>query len=131
VQHEVNESDDDIDYDEVPIEEFDDLSDSDGEETLEKAVRNINEKNFFNGGIYINCYVRPHLAVLIVSIAGSFEPSFKNDDPAVSLTKRPEVIDDYIRNYLASKGLFKSLEAFQVCKQGLYSSVCKYSPMIL
>ncbi|KAJ3410359.1 Sperm-associated antigen 16 protein [Chytridiales sp. JEL 0842] len=92
VQHEFNDSDDDIDYNEVPLEEFEDISDSDEEETLEKAVRNINEKSFFTG---------------------SFEPSTKIDDPTVSLTKRPEVIDDYIRNYLSSKGLFKSLDAFQ------------------
>ncbi|KAI8839268.1 WD40-repeat-containing domain protein [Chytridium lagenaria] len=39
--------------------------------------------------------------------------TMKSEEPTVSITKRPEVIDDYIRNYLASKGLFKSLEAFQ------------------
>ncbi|KAI9344045.1 WD40-repeat-containing domain protein [Obelidium mucronatum] len=30
-----------------------------------------------------------------------------------SLTKRPEVVDDYIRNYLSTKGMLKSLDAFQ------------------
>ena len=45
-------SDDEIDYNEIPIEEFEEFSDSDEEETLEKAVRNINEKNFFGGNLY-------------------------------------------------------------------------------
>lgn len=42
------------------------------------------------------------------------ESSTKSEEIAPKLTKRPEVIDDYIRNYLSSKGLHKSLDAFQV-----------------
>ncbi|KAJ3101496.1 Crooked neck-like protein 1 [Phlyctochytrium planicorne] len=91
VEHELDDSDDEINYAEIPIEEFEDLSDSDEEETLEKAVQSLNERSFF----------------------GFTMEQAKSEEPAVTLTKRPEVIDDYIRNYLASKGLFKSLEAFQ------------------
>ena len=41
------EKDDEWKFEEVPVEEFEDLSESDGEETLEKAVKSINEKTFF------------------------------------------------------------------------------------
>ncbi|KAJ3211601.1 Sperm-associated antigen 16 protein [Dinochytrium kinnereticum] len=92
VDHDEEDSDDEINFAEVPIEEFEDLSDSDDDETLEKAVQSLNERNFIG---------------FVSDIASKIE------EPNVSLTKRPEVIDDYIRNYMASKGLFKSLEAFQ------------------
>ncbi|KAJ3284248.1 Sperm-associated antigen 16 protein [Borealophlyctis nickersoniae] len=91
VQPVPDDSDDELTYEEVPVEEFEESSDTEGEETLEKAVRSINEKSFF--GV-------------------SFEPP-KSDEPVPKLTRRPEVIDDYIRNYLSSKGLLKSLDAFQ------------------
>ncbi|KNC99864.1 uncharacterized protein SPPG_05237 [Spizellomyces punctatus DAOM BR117] len=83
---------DDLNYEEVPIEEFEELEDDDEEETLESAVRNIHERSFF--GVPV-------------------EPSSKAEELTPTLTKRPEVIDDYIRNYLSSKGLVKSLDAFQ------------------
>ena len=83
--------DSDEDFDEVPIEQFDDESDSDIDETLEQAVRNINEKG-------------------VIALP---EREELGQEPKASLTKRPEVIDDYIRNYLTSRGLFKALEAFQ------------------
>ncbi|KAJ3334065.1 Sperm-associated antigen 16 protein [Blyttiomyces sp. JEL0837] len=92
VRYDVEESDEDIDYQEVPIEEFEEYSDSEGEETLEKAVRNINERSFFTSSV---------------------EPNVKSEELVANLKQRPEVIDDYIRNYLSSKGLLKSLEAFQ------------------
>lgn len=44
---------DEIDYDEVPIEEFDELSDNEMEENLEQAVRNISEKTFFGGEFFL------------------------------------------------------------------------------
>ncbi|KAI9364470.1 WD40-repeat-containing domain protein [Zopfochytrium polystomum] len=100
VKPDLEDSDEELDYQEVLVEEFEDLSDSDGEETLEKAVRNINEKTFFGGG----------------GIAGDEvggENAKGDEPPTASLTKRQEVVDDFIRNYLSSKGLFKSLEAFQ------------------
>ncbi|TPX65192.1 hypothetical protein SpCBS45565_g05353 [Spizellomyces sp. 'palustris'] len=83
---------DDLNYEEVPVEEFEELEDDDEEETLESAVRNIHERSFF--GVPV-------------------EPSSKAEELTPTLTKRPEVIDDYIRNYLSSKGLVKSLDAFQ------------------
>ena len=50
----VQDSEDEYNYEEIPVEEFEDLSESDGEETLEKAVRSINEKAFFGGTIFIH-----------------------------------------------------------------------------
>ncbi|KAI8591509.1 WD40-repeat-containing domain protein [Geranomyces variabilis] len=84
--------DDDLEYEEVPVEEFED-EEEDGEETLERAVRRMNEGRFF--GV-------------------SVDPIVKTEEtPVAKLTKRPEVIDDYIRNWLSSKGLVRSLDAFQ------------------
>jgi hypothetical protein len=39
-------SDEDLDYEEIPVEAFMDDSDSENDESLEKAVRNMNEKTF-------------------------------------------------------------------------------------
>ncbi|KAJ3212750.1 Sperm-associated antigen 16 protein [Entophlyctis luteolus] len=74
------------------VEEFGDVSDSDVDETLETAIRTMNE------------------TVFIENVEAA-----KNEDKPLQekLTKRPEVVDDYIRNYFASKGLMKSLDAFQ------------------
>jgi hypothetical protein len=50
VEHaEIETSDVDWEYEEIPIEEFEEISESDGEESLEKAVKNISEKAFFGG----------------------------------------------------------------------------------
>jgi hypothetical protein len=38
----------------------------------------------------------------------------KEQEDTLKLTQRPEVIDDFIRNYLMSKALVKTLDAFQV-----------------
>ncbi|KAJ3039908.1 Sperm-associated antigen 16 protein [Rhizophlyctis rosea] len=81
-----------LNFEEVPVEEFQESSEDEEEETLEHAVRSINEKAFF--GV-------------------TFETPTKAEELTPSLTKRPEVIDDYIRNFLSSKGLVKSLDAFQ------------------
>lgn len=45
----IDESEGDWEYEDIPIEEFEELSESDGEESLEKAVKNISEKAFFGG----------------------------------------------------------------------------------
>ncbi len=36
------------------------------------------------------------------------------DQPEARVTRHPEVVDDFVRNFLASKGLLRSLDAFQV-----------------
>ncbi|KAJ3061445.1 Sperm-associated antigen 16 protein, partial [Podochytrium sp. JEL0797] len=92
VTFDLQDSDDDQYEDIEGLHEFDDLSDSDEEETLEKAMRTINETSFL-GNVEAN----------------------KSEEKEVKegLTKRAEVIDDYIRNYLSSKGMLKSLDAFQ------------------
>jgi len=91
VQAPLDSDEDDLEFEEVPMEEFDDVSDSDGEETLDKAVRSLNDKGLYGGAVDM----KKPIEVI---------PTF---------TKQAEVVDDYIRNYLASKGLMKSLEAFQ------------------
>ncbi|KAJ3272040.1 Sperm-associated antigen 16 protein [Terramyces sp. JEL0728] len=85
-------SDDDLEFEEIPVEPFDEMSDSDVEESLEQAVRNMHEKGAFG------------------STLEKGETGEKNE---IALVKDPEVIDDYIRNYLSSKALLKSLDAFQ------------------
>ncbi|KAJ3195929.1 Talin-1 [Irineochytrium annulatum] len=84
VQRDLEDSDDDVEYSEIPAEEFDDLSESeDGDETLEKASRSVNERSFFGP--------RP-------------------EEPASGLAKRPELIDDFFRNFLASKNEWYELQ---------------------
>ncbi|KAI8908953.1 WD40-repeat-containing domain protein [Gorgonomyces haynaldii] len=84
-------TDEELDVEQVPLETFEDDDESEIDESLEQAVRNINEK----------------------SSIFAVDSEDKTERPAPLLTKHPEVIDDFIRNYLSSKGLFKSLEAFQ------------------
>ncbi|KAJ3247348.1 Sperm-associated antigen 16 protein [Chytriomyces hyalinus] len=80
-------------FDEIaPEDEFIDVSDSDEDETLEKAMRTLNETIF---------------------LGNSVDTQAIEKNPKESLTKRPEVVDDFIRNYLSTKRLFKSLDAFQ------------------
>ena len=43
------ESDDDMEFDEIPVEPFEDASDDEVEETLEQAVRNMHERGGFGG----------------------------------------------------------------------------------
>ncbi|TPX44436.1 hypothetical protein SeLEV6574_g04504 [Synchytrium endobioticum] len=45
------------------------------------------------------------------TLAGEYIP--RGDEPLPSFTKVPELIDDFIRNYLASKGMLASLGTFQ------------------
>ncbi|KAJ3378778.1 Sperm-associated antigen 16 protein [Lobulomyces angularis] len=85
----VEESEEFLEYDTIPLNEFEDLEDIDEDEDLEKAIRNNNEQTFFGAEVT------------------------KNDDPVVEIAQKPEVIDDFIRNFLCSKGLVKSLDAFQ------------------
>lgn len=93
-------SDEDLVYEEVPLEDFQDLDESDGEETLDKAVRSLHEKGLYGGSFGL-------------TFLGAVDIK-KQGESIASFTKQPEVVDDYIRNYMSSKGLKKSLEAFQV-----------------
>jgi predicted xylose isomerase-like sugar epimerase len=43
-----------------------------------------------------------------------FSKPNKTEEAFVELVKNPEVIDDYIRNFLSAKGLTKTLDSFQV-----------------
>lgn len=43
------ESDDEMEFDEIPVELFEDASDDEVEETLEQAVRNMHERAGFGG----------------------------------------------------------------------------------
>jgi hypothetical protein len=53
----IEDSDDELDLDEIAIEQFDEASDSDVEESLEQAVRNMHEKGFYGRKYYrINLY---------------------------------------------------------------------------
>ncbi|TPX31721.1 hypothetical protein SmJEL517_g04996 [Synchytrium microbalum] len=45
------------------------------------------------------------------TLAGDYNP--RGDEPVPTFTKTPEVIDDFIRNYLVNKGMFVALDAFQ------------------
>jgi hypothetical protein len=38
----------------------------------------------------------------------------KNEEVKADIVKNSEVVDDFFRNFLASKGFLKTLDAFQV-----------------
>ncbi|KAJ3058446.1 Sperm-associated antigen 16 protein, partial [Quaeritorhiza haematococci] len=92
-----SDEEDDLLYEEVPLEDFEnsDTDEEDPDEDLDRAVRHMNERSLLGGD------------------TGSGIAGDTTCGPAASLNRRPEVIDDYIRNYLTSKGLVRSLEAFQ------------------
>ena len=82
-------------FNSIEQEEFDYFSDSESEENLEQALRNSTERTIINNAISI--------------------PLEEIDKiPIASLTKLPEVVDDYFRNFLSRKELLKTLETFQV-----------------
>lgn len=82
--------DDDIKsmYQDIGINEFQD-QESESDEDLESATRNNAEKTF--------------LGLKVI----------KSEEPVLSLSKKPEVIDDFIRNFLSSKNLLRTLDTFQ------------------
>ncbi|KAI9144583.1 WD40-repeat-containing domain protein [Paraphysoderma sedebokerense] len=85
--------DDDLPFDQLEMDGLiDSTSEEEGEENLENVVKRVNEKNLLSN-------ISDKKA-----INGIIQPT---------VTKRPEVIDDFIRNYLSRKGLKKALEAFQ------------------
>ena len=45
-----------LEFEEIPPEQFDDASDSEVDESLEQAVRNISEKQFFGGNYDYKCF---------------------------------------------------------------------------
>ena len=96
------------------MEEFEDLSDSDDEETLDKAVKSLNEKGLYDtpGG---NAFFYIQIGTV----------DLKKMEMTPTFTKHAEVVDDYIRNYLASRGLLKSLETFQVIENVMVERVVR------
>lgn len=59
------------------------------------------------GGLFLVDNDNPH------PLLGKLD-STKTSDPTPSIQRRPEVIDDFIRNFFSSKGLVRSLDTFQV-----------------
>ncbi|XP_070536326.1 sperm-associated antigen 16 protein-like [Ptychodera flava] len=82
----IDDSEDDFQYEEVPIDdEF-----ASGDEDLDAAVRTIQEA------------------------AQDFQASSKDDKiPGPSVVQRPEVVDDFVRNFLVKMGMNKTLDCFQ------------------
>ncbi|EDO33837.1 predicted protein [Nematostella vectensis] len=81
-----DDSDDEFPYEEVPIE--DDYSVTEGDEDLDTAVKTIKEK--------------------------SEDASLIKSGPLVaSVTTRPEVVEDFVRNFLVKMGMNKTLDCFQ------------------
>ena len=74
------------------------------EEDLEQAVRNINQRVLLLKGIYFTSVAEQSLTEL----------DLENETPTMTLDRRPELVDDFIRNFLANKNLTKTLDCFQV-----------------
>ncbi|GAQ78248.1 WD-40 repeat domain-containing protein [Klebsormidium nitens] len=86
-------SDDDFKYEEVELEHNDDdESDNDRSEDLEATMRSLQK----------------------ASIAGSTNGLAPSGPLPAGVTRRPEVIDDFIRNFLVKGGLNKTLETFEM-----------------
>lgn len=86
-----DDSDDGFEYDEVVMDSGDDLEDEEADEDLESALESIKRK---------------------------IKPGHGNEDPQQAkvhavVAKRPEVLDDFIRNFLIKMKLEKTLESFQ------------------
>merc|ERR1711871_161497 len=86
-----DDSDDGFEYDEVVMDSGDDLEDEEADEDLESALESIKRK---------------------------IKPGHGNEDPQQAkvhavVAKRPEVLDDFIRNFLIKMKLEKTLEPFQ------------------
>merc|ERR1711937_224827 len=83
-------SDDGFEYDEVVVDSGDEVVEQDVDEDLESALESIKRK---------------------------IKPGHGNEDPAMKVhpvvAKRPEVLDDFIRNFLIKMKLEKTLETFQ------------------
>jgi len=84
-------SDDGFDYLEVAVDSGDELQEEEIDEDLESALESIKRK---------------------------IKPGHGNEDPGAGkvhpvMAKRPEVLDDFIRNFLIKMKLEKTLEAFQ------------------
>ncbi|KAJ3334554.1 Sperm-associated antigen 16 protein, partial [Gonapodya sp. JEL0774] len=109
-----SDSDDSISYEEIPLEDFLDdpaLDADDGlnatgaastgkdkdldDEDLEAVLRNLNEKSV------VGALPAPHTTTT--------QPA----DTPYTLTRVPEVVDDYVRNFLARRGMKKTLNMFQ------------------
>merc|ERR1712196_54786 len=86
-----DDSDDGFGYDEVVMDSGDDLEDEEADEDLESALESIKRK---------------------------IKPGHGNEDPQQAkvhavVAKRPEVLDDFFRNFLIKMKLEKTLETFQ------------------
>jgi len=84
-------SDDDFDYQEVAVDSGDELDEDAVDDDLESALESIKRK---------------------------IKPGHGNEDPLQGkvhpvVSKRPEVLDDFIRNFLIKMNLTKTLESFQ------------------
>jgi hypothetical protein len=78
----------DLEFSEIPVEQFEESSESELEETLEQAVRNIHDKQIKT-------------------------KQKKKENIVLPLIKNPEVVDDFIRNFLSQRGMTKTLDSFQ------------------
>ncbi|XP_069472030.1 sperm-associated antigen 16 protein [Ambystoma mexicanum] len=81
-------SEDDYQYEEIPAD--DDVSLAEGDEDLDRAVRTVQEKT----------------------------QDVQSERPAVTpkppMSQRPEVVDDFLRNFLIKMGMARTLDCFQV-----------------
>ncbi|GCB73092.1 hypothetical protein scyTo_0002345, partial [Scyliorhinus torazame] len=83
------ESEDDYQYEEIPAD--DDISILEGDESLENIVKTIEQQN------------------------EDLKATAQADDlfPARPVSQRPEVVDDFLRNFLITMGMMKTLDCFQ------------------
>lgn len=105
-----------LEFEAIPLNEFEEISDESGDdEDLESAIRNNTEKSFLAGmHIHLVC-VCLTLGYPVADPAFLLEREEQGgpDETAAELIQKPEVIDDFFRNFLARNGLDKSLDTFQ------------------
>uniref|UniRef100_A0A061RL41 Central pair associated wd-repeat protein n=1 Tax=Tetraselmis sp. GSL018 TaxID=582737 RepID=A0A061RL41_9CHLO len=94
-----DDSDDDFEYEEVAVEEDDELDAEDDVmmEDLNSAMRSLAALGRSTGG----------------DGSGEHEEETAAERDAGAVTKHPEVIDDFIRNFLVKMGMTRTLEQFE------------------
>ncbi|XP_061182742.1 sperm-associated antigen 16 protein-like isoform X1 [Saccostrea echinata] len=93
----VVDSDEEYQYEEVPIDEI--FIGAEGEEDLDVAVRTIREAE--------------EDALATTRTVISFRSDESQKEAKASVTQRPEVVDDFVRNFLVRMNMDKTLECFQ------------------
>ncbi|KAJ3372679.1 Sperm-associated antigen 16 protein [Allomyces arbusculus] len=76
-------------------------------EDLEEAIRRMQQRAL------LSRLEKTHAAETVLDTKGDDAAAAADDDSGPTLEQRPEVVDDFIRNFLVAKGMFQTLDVFQ------------------